>query len=277
MFWSLRGSDYTCSCNFLGKLHINVLAFCGLIFWESIYWHLSAPFAYPTGVSQGAGGRGVRNKTRGEATERRPHARDIWWNTEKCTKSLLHFYLYSREFYVLPCLCFPPVNKLFYTHFTPGVWDDATRWALLPLLQAESSLRPHASRAGHVERAELPGFWWRRWRILQWLSHRKHKPSTSSSLPFAWLRKNANVETHLVLLLPPVIHSEAALYCVTFLANYAVKYMTCLFCFQSLDDLSNSCHDETMHLHAFISDTGTHAHILRVLNTLLLWVYCHNV
>lgn len=28
--------------------------------------------------------------------------------------------------------------------------------------------------------------------------------------------------------------------------------------FQSLDDLSNSCHDESMHIHAFISDTGMH-------------------
>ena len=31
-----------------------------------------------------------------------------------------------------------------------------------------------------------------------------------------------------------------------------------LLWFQSLDDLSNSCHDDTMQLHAFISDTGIH-------------------
>jgi len=36
--------------------------------------------------------------------------------------------------------------------------------------------------------------------------------------------------------------------------------ITCVLSFQSLDDLSNSCHDENMHLHAFISDTGTHTH-----------------
>lgn len=71
------------------------------------------------------------------------------------------------------CAIFPLFNTHRWT-FTPGVWNDATRWALLPLLQAESSICPNAGRAWHVERAKLPRIWWWRWRVFQRVPHRKH-------------------------------------------------------------------------------------------------------
>lgn len=55
-----------------------------------------------TGVPQGAGGRGITNKAWGEATERRPHARDIWWNPEKGSPLPLFLFFFPA------CAAFSP-------------------------------------------------------------------------------------------------------------------------------------------------------------------------